>query len=157
MAISPLGLPSPTVVGGGNVVCLTGVVNLFQFILPPQPGSVIGTLRTFTGQQVNLVQTSPGTASGVPLSSVDGSVATVCGVPTLTGALDVRFVSPGAGGGAFPQLTVQCFLVPTFGGLGFGGLGGIGLGGGGLGGLGLGGLGGLGLGGLGAIALGGIR
>lgn len=83
---------------GLNFVCLTGTVNLFRFIAPPPPGSVIGNLSTSSGA-VPLVQTTPLTG-GPTLSSVDQHVATLCGNLTLAGnqlALDVKVVIPGAG------------------------------------------------------------
>lgn len=91
--------PSPAIVGpsGPNFVCVTGTVNLFQFIRPPSPGDVIGTLLTGAGA-VSLIQTQPVPLAGVSLAQVDRQLATVCGNLVFVGGqavLDVRFVSPG--------------------------------------------------------------
>lgn len=96
----PAALPSPAIVGpaGPGFVCLTGVVTLFQFIRPPEPGSIIGTLTTLDGRQVAIVQTQPALASGVTLGAADRQLATVCGNLVFAQgqlALDVRFVAPG--------------------------------------------------------------
>lgn len=95
-----IALPSPTVVGpaGPNFVCVTGVVNLFRFIQPPAPGSVIGSLTTPGGGTLPLVQSQPALTGGTTLSAVDGQFATLCGNLTQAQgqlALDVRFVSSG--------------------------------------------------------------
>jgi hypothetical protein len=95
----PTSLPSPTTVGpfGQRFVCLTGVVNLFQFFAPPQPGSVIGELNTLFGFAIPLVQSRPTPAGTTTLSSVDRQFATLCGNLVLSGnrlALDVRAVIP---------------------------------------------------------------
>lgn len=96
---TPIGMPSPTIVGpaGAQFICLVGSVNLFQFIVPPQPGTVIGTLHTGL-ISINLVQSNPAAASGVPLASVDRQVATLCGDLRLAQGqptLDVRFAAAG--------------------------------------------------------------
>lgn len=96
---APISLPSPTIVGpaGAKFVCLVGFVNLYQFIQPPSPGSVIGTLTTSV-ITIPLVQTNPAATGGVPLASVDRQSATLCGDLRLVQgqpALDVRFASPG--------------------------------------------------------------
>jgi hypothetical protein len=96
---APISLPSPTIVGpaGANFVCLVGFVNLFQFIQPPPPGSVVGTLATSVST-IPLVQTNPTVTGGAPLASVDRQLATLCGDLSLVQgqlALDVRSVSPG--------------------------------------------------------------
>lgn len=93
-------LPSPTIVGpaGPNFVCLTGRVNLFQFIQAPSPGSVIGELSVAFGGSIPLIQTRPTPFGGLSLAAVDRQFATVCGNLTFVGGqvvLDVRFVSAG--------------------------------------------------------------
>lgn len=106
---------------GANLQCLFGFVNLFTFIQAPVPGSVIGTLTTLGGQQINLVQSRPGFFGGVPLGFANNQFAVLCGFlrTTLPPTLDVFFVQP-----LFPF---------GLGGLGLGGLGELGLGGLGLG------------------------
>lgn len=81
--------------------CFTGVVNIRFFggiggILPG--GGITATLTTFNGQVIPLIQTVPTPPGGTTLASVNGQVATVCGVfTTFQGqvVLDVRIVNPG--------------------------------------------------------------
>lgn len=97
--MAPPALSAPIIVGsaGPGLICATGIVTLFQFIQPPQPGSVIGVLTTLQGLHVPLVLAST-PAGGATLASVDRSLATVCGNLVLVGgqvALAVRFVTAG--------------------------------------------------------------
>lgn len=89
----------PATTSFGGLQCVTGTVNLFQFIQPPAPGSIIGTITPWFGTPISLIQTQQTPLGGIPLSSVNGRVATVCGVFTQRGnqtVLDVRAVNPGA-------------------------------------------------------------
>jgi hypothetical protein len=70
-SVSPQTLATTT-----GLTCITGRVNLFTFIQAPSPGSVLGTVTTTSGQQFNLVQTSP---TATPLSQADNQFVTLCG------------------------------------------------------------------------------
>lgn len=91
---------SPALLGLGQfrrMQCLFGRVNLFRFLQPPAPGSVIGELTLPAGLSVPLVETAPVPFGGPTLSAVDGQCAAVCGVVRLVEGrpvLDVRAVSP---------------------------------------------------------------
>lgn len=90
---------APTITGTTALQCVSGFVNLFRFITTPPPGGVIGQLSTVSGQSIPLIQTQPTPLGGIPLSSVDGQFATLCGIFVRVGgqtALDVRVVNPGA-------------------------------------------------------------
>jgi hypothetical protein len=87
---------------GGTVPiqCAFGRVNLFRFIQAPQPGSVVGTITpAIGGNAISLVQTQATSLGGVPLATVDGQFATVCGA-MRGAALDVLLVLPFSGAGA---------------------------------------------------------
>lgn len=92
-------IPTTTTTGTFGLQCVTGFVNLFQFISPPRPGTIIGQVSTISGGTIPLIQTQPTPLGGIPLSSVDGQFATLCGTFVRVGqqtALDVRIVNPGA-------------------------------------------------------------
>ncbi len=77
-----------------QIQCLFGLVNLFRFIQPPAPGTIIGELRTRFGS-IPLIQTL--FFGGVPLSRVDGQFAILCGFFTFRQnrlVFDVLFVIP---------------------------------------------------------------
>nr|PZN43346.1 MAG: hypothetical protein DIU70_03920 [Bacillota bacterium] len=81
----------------GCTCCLTGCVILFQFIQPPPPGSIIGTLTGFNGCSLPLVQSHPTPHGEIPLAAVDRQFATLCGDLVLVHgrtALDVKCVLP---------------------------------------------------------------
>ncbi|MHB9146558.1 MAG: hypothetical protein ACYC5Y_14665 [Symbiobacteriia bacterium] len=94
------GLPGGTTPGGNIAMqCVTGFVYLYRFFATPAPGSVIGQITTSFGAAVPLIQTEANPLGGISLSAVDGSYATVCGLPSTVGGqyvLDVRVVNPGA-------------------------------------------------------------
>jgi len=90
---------SPTTTTAFGLQCVSGTVNLFRFIQPPPPGSIIGRVNPVFGASIPLIQTQPTPLGGIPLSSVDGQFATLCGVFVRVGnqtVLDVRVVNPGA-------------------------------------------------------------
>lgn len=123
----------PTLTGGvaAGLTCVSGRVTLFRFIQAPPPGAVIGQITTVGQGQIPLVQTQP-LLGGIPLSSVDGQFATVCGTLVRAGgqvALDVRVVNPGAPsptGTPGQPLDLRLLLLLLLGG---GGLGQFGKGG----------------------------
>ena len=94
------GLPGGTTPGGNIAMqCVTGFVYLYRFITAPTPGSVVGQITPIYGAAIPLIQTQLTPLGGTPLSSADGSYATVCGpYSTVVGqlVLDVRVVNPGA-------------------------------------------------------------
>jgi hypothetical protein len=96
ITLNPATLPGVTTTAFG-LQCVSGFVNLFRFIVAPPPGSIIGTITPLFGQPISLIQTQPTPPGGIPLSSVDGQFATLCGVFTRRmnqTVLDVRLVNP---------------------------------------------------------------
>ncbi|MGE5672617.1 MAG: hypothetical protein ACM3XM_01845 [Mycobacterium leprae] len=90
---------STTTTSLGTLQCVSGVVNLFQFVVPPRPGSIIGQVTTTGGFTVLISQSQPTPPGGTTLASVDGRFATVCGRFTFQNGqrvLDVLLVNPGA-------------------------------------------------------------
>ena len=93
-------LSNVTTLGAQPLSCVTGVVNLRFFggipgIIGGDP--IVATVTTFTGQVIPLIQTVPTPPGGTTLASVNGQVATVCGVLTTVRGqvvLDVRLVNP---------------------------------------------------------------
>lgn len=76
--------------------CVTGRVDLLVFIQAPAPGSIVAQLTTLNGQRIGLIQS--GLFGNVNLSNLDQQVATVCGIPTVSGgqlALVVTSAFPG--------------------------------------------------------------
>lgn len=155
----------PNLFGGtAGLQCVTGLVNLFRFIVAPTPGSIIGEVTPLGGTAIPIVQTTQTPLGGTPLASVDRQFATLCGVLTIAGgqiALNVLLVNPGAPSPTGTPFGLNALLLALLLGLPVGagaglGAGGLGFGLGGLGGVGGLGAGGLGLGGFGT-GLGGSR
>lgn len=100
LSLSPLNLSllSPNVSLAG-LQCVSGTVTVFNFIVQPAPGTVIGQIQPTVGAAIPLIQTQPTPLGGTSLASVSGRFATVCGRFTTVGGrtvLDVVVVNPGA-------------------------------------------------------------
>lgn len=85
----------------GTEICVLGFIKEFRFLVPPLPGTIIGTLQTLAAQPLPMIQTRPGfpaVIGAVPdITGLDGRPAVVCGEAVLIAgqpALDVRFALP---------------------------------------------------------------
>lgn len=129
----------PNLFGGtAGLQCVTGLVNLFRFIVAPTPGSIIGEVTPLGGAAIPIVQTTQTPLGGISLASVDRQFATLCGVLTIAGgqiALNVLLVNPGAPSPTGTPFGLNALLLalllglPVGAGVGLGGLSGLGLGG----------------------------